>query len=931
MTSPATPDAGTAPDSPPDSPPGARPGTPPGSAIRPAPWVRTRLSAAPLTALLAAALAFVTVLLSAALPRAMDRGADQGLRSFLHDRGASATSVLVTSPAQDGPQSPEGLDTALAALLARTGPGYGIAPSGPVYGARGVKPRSLDNPELARPEKVSPILHLMHVHGAEEHVRLVEGRWPGGGTPDGPVPVALPQQTAQTLGAKVGTVLRSSSGTSDAMSAEVVGLYAAHDEADVFWTDLPCPTHACQRYTRARLPEMYWEAAALVGPDALGRLGAWGGKAEEFWRLPVDTDVLRADRLAAVGHQIAAYAAGQTATDLAQATGRPRLQISSGLPALFTQARARESAAAPLAAIGPAGVAGVAVVVFCLAGALTGDRRETELRLLHARGGSRRGILLRLLGEGAVTVLPAAALATALAVLLLPTPRWTATLLAASAAALFALLAFPVRAAVVLSARRGPRPRRRLAGELLVLVTTAAAVFEVRLRGVAPAGEGVDPLLVAAPLLLALCGGLVLARLVPALVGALAWLAGRRSGLIGFLGLARAARGTGGRRRPSVLPVVALLLAITTGGFGAAVLATVDSARTEVARVNVGGDAQVTAPYGEILPESFLEAAAALPGVRLSVPVWTDDDAFVFGTDQGSTKVRVVVADPVTYAQLARAVGWGEFDPALLAPGAAGTPVPALFSRDFARLAGSGPHELRLDNAGALPVKGAGVVEGTPALPGVGGSFLVLPAGPATAAVAQTTHPTRWFALGSPDKAALDELVRAVPRSPTFAGWAVHTGADESARLARDPLGRSAARLFWASVAGAGGLALLAVLLTMVRAAPERTALLARLRTMGLRPRQGMALILTEALPQALAAALGGALVAAAAVALLGPAVDLSALVGSHAHTGVRPALWPVLAQALILAGLVAAAVLTEAAVTGRRQITTELRAGDQR
>ncbi|THA41416.1 hypothetical protein [Streptomyces sp. A1547] len=931
MTSPATPDAGTAPESAPGAASGARAGTPPPSGIRPAPWVRTRLSAAPLTSVLAAALAFVAVLLSAALPRAMDRGADQGLRSFLHDRGASATSVLVTSPAQDGPQSPEGLDTALAALLARTGPGYRIAPSGPVYGARGVKPRSLDNPELARPEKVSPTLHLMHVHGAEEHVRLVEGRWPGGETPGGPVPVALPQQAAQTLGAKVGTVLQGSSGTSGAMSAEVVGLFAAHDEADVFWTDLPCPTHACQRYTRKPLPEMYWEAAALVGPDSLARLGAWGGQAEEFWRLPVDTDVLRADQLPATGRRITAYMAGQTATDLARATERPRLRIASGLPALFAQARAREAAAAPLAAIGPAGVAGVALVVFCLAGALTGDRRAAELRLLHARGGSRRGILLRLLGEGAVTVLPAAALATSLAVLLLPTPRWTASLLAASAAALFALLAFPVRAAVVLSARRGPRPRRRLAGELLVLVATGAAVFEVRLRGIAPAGEGVDPLLVTAPLLLALCGGLVLARLVPALVGALAWLAGRRSGLIGFLGLARAARGTGGRRRPSVLPVVALLLAITTGGFGAAALATVDSARSEVARVNVGGDAQVTAPYGEILPQSFLEAAAALPGVRLSVPVWTDDDAFVFGTEQGSTKVRVVVADPVTYAQLARAVGWGEFDPARLAGGGAGAPVPALFSRDFARLAGPGPHELRLDNTGALPVKGAGVVEGTPALPGVAGSFLVLPAGPATAAVAQTTHPTRWFALGSPDKAALDELVRAVPRSPTFEGWAVHTSADEYARLARDPLGRSAARLFWASVAGAGGLALLAVLLTMVRAAPERAALLARLRTMGLRPRQGVALILTEALPQALAAALGGALVAAAAVALLGPAVDLSALVGTRAHTGVRPALWPVLTQALILAGLVAAAVLAEAAVTGRRQITTELRAGDQR
>ncbi|MER7465854.1 hypothetical protein [Streptomyces sp. NPDC097981] len=927
MTSPATPATAAAPPSPPGPQAGARPG----SAVRPAPWVRTRLRAAPLTALLAAALAFVTVLLSAALPRALDRGADQALRSFLHDRGASATSVLVTSPAQDAAQGPESLDTALATLLARTGPGYGIAPSGPVYGTRGVKPRSLDNPELARPEKVSPMLHLMHLHGAEEHVRLVEGRWPGGGTPDGPVPVALPQKTAQTLGAKVGTVLRTSSGTPDAVDAEVVGLYTANDEADVFWTDLPCPTHACQRYTRARLPEMYWEGSALVGPDALGRLGAWGGQAEEFWRLPVDTDVLRADQLATVGHQIAAYMTGQTATHLAQDTGRPRLRISSGLPALFTQARARQAAAAPLAAIGPAGVAGVAVVVFCLAGALTGDRREAELRLLHARGGSRRGILLRLLGEGTVTVLPAAALATALAVLLLPTPRWTATLLAASAASLFALLAFPVRAAVALSARRGPRPRRRAAGELLVLVATAAAVFEVRQRGVAPAGEGVDPLLVAAPLLLALCGGLVLARLAPALVGALAWVAGRRSGLVGFLGLARAARGTGSRRRPSVLPVVALLLAVTTAGFGAAVLATVDSSRSEVARWNVGGDAQVAAPYGDVLPQTLLDGAARLPGVRLSVPVWTDDDAFVFGTDQGSTKVRVVVADPVAYAGLARAVGWGEFDPARLASGSPGTPVPALFSRDFARLAGSGPHELRLDNGGSLPVKTAGVVDGTPALPGVGGSFLVLPAGPATATVAQTTHPNRWFALGSPDRSALDELVRAAPRGPTTEGWAVHTSAAERTRLANDPLGHAAGRLFWTSVAGAAGLALLAVLLTMARAAPERAALLARLRTMGLRPRQGVAIILTEALPQALAAAVGGALVAAAAVALLGPAVDLSAMVGSPSHTGVRLAVRPVLTQALGLAGLVAAAVLAEAALSGRRQITTELRAGDQR
>lgn len=84
-------------------------------------------------------------------------------------------------------------------------------------------------------------------------------------------------------------------------------------------------------------------------------------------------------------------------------------------------------------------------------------------------------------------------------------------------------------------------------------------------------------------------------------------------------------------------------------------------------------------------------------------------------------------------------------------------------------------------------------------------------------------------------------------------------------------------------------------------------------------------------MPLALAAALGGALLAAGAVALLGPAVDLSTLVGTRVPAGLQVLITPVLTQALGLAALVAGAVLAEAAISGRRQITTELRAGDQR
>ncbi|MFF2198082.1 hypothetical protein ACFVXK_34780, partial [Streptomyces sp. NPDC058157] len=584
--------------------------------------------------------------------------------------------------------------------------------------------------------------------------------------------------------------------------------------------------------------------------------------------------------------------------------------------------------------------------------------RESELRLLLARGGSRAGIVGRLLGEGAVTVLPAAAAATALAVLALPTPRLAASLTSAAAVTLLALLAFPVRAALLLSPPRPAVRWRRPVAELMVLAAAGAAVYEVRRRGVAPVGSGTDPLLIAAPLLLALCGGLLLARLLPLVTGVLARAAGRSRGLVGFLGLVRAARGPGaaarGRGGPSVLPLIALLLAVTTGGFGAAVLASVDTARLAAAHRTIGADAVVSAVGAGSLPDALVESAARLPGVRTSAAVWSDDDTFVQGTAEGRTRVTLVVAEPAAYAELSRRLGCGAYDPALLGGGGTGSadaPVPVLFSAALARKAGPGTYELRPGPGGELHVRTAGVLDCTPAPSGPGGETVILPAGPATALIRGGVRPDRWFALGPVDGDRLRALTRAAGPAPSAAPpatappqarpapgakpaderYLVRTSAEYVAELGADPLQGSAERLFWSCVAAAAGFALLAVLLTLLRTVPERAALLARLRTMGLRRRQGVALILAEALPQTLAAALGGALVAAAAVALLGPAMDLSTLVGASAPTGVRLSAAAVLTPALGLAALVAAAVLLEAATSGRRQITTELRAGDQR
>ncbi|MFG2485484.1 hypothetical protein ACGFSI_22345 [Streptomyces virginiae] len=936
------------------------------SAPRPAPWVRTRLRAAPLATLLGAALAFVAVLLAAALPRAQDRGADQALRSFLERSAAGNTSLQVTAPSPDSGQSAQALDSTLGKLLGPTGSTFRVDPERTIHGARTTKRQELLNPELSRPSGLPPSMNLLHVREAEAHVKLAEGKWPSS-TPTAPaqaapgettpLQVALSQKAAATLGARVGSVLKIASRVGSTPSVEVVGLYAVLDETDDFWTDnLGCLARACEHFYNESLA---WDVDALVGTGDLDRMSTWSRTAEDFWQLPVDVDHLRADRLDATRKDIASYIAGPTAATLARETGRAQLHTTSWLPERLEEARGRTQAAAPLAAIGPAGVGGVAFVVLCLAGALAADRRDAELRLLLARGGSRAAIVGRLLGEGAVSVLPAAAAATTLAVLLLPTPRSAPALLSATVVALIALLAFPVRAAVLLTPARPAGRWRRPVAELVVLIATAAAVVAVRRRGVAPPGSDLDPLLIAAPLLLALCGGLLLARLQPVITGWLARVAGHGSGLVGFLGLARAARGSGatGRTGPSVLPMIALLLAITTGGFGAAVLQSVDSSRLGVARLTVGGDAAISAYGKSPLPAGLAKAAGELPGVRTSVPLWVDHDSSLHGTTVRSSQVTVVVADPAAYAELSRVLGCGSFDPALLATAgasAADAPVPALFSAGVAGQAvQGGTYTVQPGDGGELKVRVAGTIDCTPAHPARDAATVVLPTGAATNLMGGADHPNRWLGLGDVDGNRLRALVRSklpapsgtpapapapIPGSGSAAGpaaldepYPVSTSAEAVTALGSDPLQRSAQRLFWASMAGAAGFALLAVLLTLMRAVPERAALLARLRTMGLRRRQGVALILAETLPQTLAATLGGALVAAAAVALLGPAIDLSTLVGARVPNGVRLTAGPVLTQALGLAALVAAAVFVEAATSGRRQITNELRAGDQR
>jgi putative ABC transport system permease protein len=135
-------------------------------------------------------------------------------------------------------------------------------------------------------------------------------------------------------------------------------------------------------------------------------------------------------------------------------------------------------------------------------------------------------------------------------------------------------------------------------------------------------------------------------------------------------------------------------------------------------------------------------------------------------------------------------------------------------------------------------------------------------------------------------------------------------------------------------VAAGAGYAVLALLLSLLRAAPERAALLARLRTMGLTRSQGRRLLVLESLPQAALAAVGGALTGWAAVRLLSPGIDVTtiALAAASSPDGraeLRTDPWSLAVPTVAVLVVAVGAAAVQAWWSGRRGSVTELRAGD--
>ncbi|MEV6141523.1 FtsX-like permease family protein [Streptomyces sp. NPDC051992] len=928
-----------------------------GGARAAAPWVRTRLRTAPGTAWALGLLVLLTSFLAAAFPRAVEQHADEGLRHDIAVADPRHSVLELNNPQPELQLPPKEREAAVrAAALApvhdkvRSALPAEVLPdtADSAYGFRTSKPMASQDRWLPRPDRVAPQLTYSTLSALPDHATLRAGAWPAvhgevtESTPE--VEGAVTEETAKALRAKPGSTITVPTQDGKRLTVRITGIVAPKHPGTAYWSAQPLlRTPALVPEPNLYPPRNYWTAAVLLPPDAAPVLLATTGEPEMFWRFTPDASALTASRLAGLSSSIASLEGGPGLVRMRALAGS-NATFTTDLDEILTGYATLRTAIGPIVTVAAVGIGAVAAVVVLMTAGLVGGRRRAELALLRARGGSLYGIGGRLFAETVVIAVPAAALGLLLAVPFFDRARLGPSVVGPAAVAALVCLALPLGA--VLPHRRPQLPgaredlmdarpsRRRTVAELTALVLAVGAVVGLRRRGTGDGGG--DLLLSAAPVLVGLIAALVLVRLLPLPLRLASRAVARRRGAVGFLSLARAGRGSAG----GALPLLALLLALTTAAFGGSVLAGVADARDRAALHTVGADARISGVLDAApLPDRLIRAVRAADGVREVAAVQVVSGVPLPADRDGTGRMKnttVLGVDPAAYARLARSTGLGPFPADRLrsaggavAKGAAaskGAVLPVIASPSVAAELGDGPRELSTP-AGDLTVRVAGVVPRTAAVPD--SDFLIVDAASLTRK--QTT--TLLVTGASPDAKALRAAARQAGE-----GFSVRLRSEERAAYVDTPLQKGAWAIYAAAIAAGAGYALIAVLLSLLRTAPERTALLSRLRTMGLTSRQGRRLLGLESLPQALLAAFGGVLVGWATIALLAPGVDLLGLAlsagpGSTAldTAPLRADPWSLTLPALGVVVLTAAVAAVQAWWAGRRGPINELRSGDPR
>jgi hypothetical protein len=491
------------------------------------------------------------------------------------------------------------------------------------------------------PEAVRDLTVLGFADGIEEHASLVRGTWPAGATGSQPIEVAVSEEAATEMASSVGDELELISRLDAGMlvTVRVAGIYHVTDPTDPFWWEdqqLLAGVSLSDRY-RTIGPLLTTRANALAHAGSGSVAFTWHAF-PDFGQLDVDeTSALRA-RLRDLSPRLQAAlpdATPRVATKLGSilaSSERSLLVSRTGVLLLIIQ------------------LAVLAAYAIVLTANLLVEHRRVHTALLRSRGAGTAQIVGLALIEGLVLAIPAALLgpwlaAGALSLLNVAGPLSRIQLgivplvsadayLAAGAAALgcVALLVLPALSAARsfmdeqtgVSRQETRTLGQRIGIDLALLAVTVIALWQLRLYGspltTSVRGTlGLDPLLVAAPAIGLLAGGVLALRLLPLMAELIERAVARGRNLIGSLGARQLARRPLRYTRAALL----LMLAISMGIFAVSYGSTWADSQQDQAAYQVGTDVRVVPGRGPSAIPPWAQAATfgSLDGVTGLTPV----------------------------------------------------------------------------------------------------------------------------------------------------------------------------------------------------------------------------------------------------------------------------------------------------------------------
>ncbi len=453
---------------------------------------------------------------------------------------------------------------------------------------------------------------------------------------------------------------------------DVTGIVEPTDPGSQFWMTDPLLPEATLSYTASGV---YWVGSVIADPGELGamqQIFGEGGLVMQ-WQFPVDPASLHAQP-PALYNQVNGLTNRNPKLTGFVAPMSNDLTVTSGLLHPLVNLVAQSNAVNLVLLMVYVGLAVASAVMLLLAARMIANRRSAEFTLLRARGASLRQLFWRAFLAAALPCLPAAALAWALAVLLIPNaappgpaawwPGLAALVIAIAGPGLVAARRHRLPPRRRRAARRAQGRRRRRPWVTRVMVEVTAAAVAIGGIVIARTQPGMADLYAsAAPVLVAVLGVIVILRVYQVLLRTLARASARRRGVVGFVGLTRASAATVAFALPALTLVLALTMASFTGMVKEAV------ARSEVAESwqETGADVTVAAPFAasaeasQISP-SQMAAIAAAPGVKQSASVLVAPLSA-----GGGAVVTAIFVDPASYAALAASsLEFPAVNPALL-------------------------------------------------------------------------------------------------------------------------------------------------------------------------------------------------------------------------------------------------------------------------